>query len=178
MSVDEAAVLARHFLPGANVVVTGNNDVEIDVVHKKEFDVQPMYFCRADANHAVWQFNFDARFLKKWFSYGAQTYEEWANAFARERNVRFVSKEVKGENSGILVSQQCFVYRDEKQGFAISYFGEKHVFDPSKGMTMNDIAADPYRAGQIARAQEWVKNEWENEAGAHEGTLRIEMLKR
>ena len=177
MSVDEAAVLARHYLPKANVVVTGGNDIEIDVVHKKEFDVQPMFFCRADDKHMVWQFNFDKRFLEQWFKYDVQTCREWAEAFGRENGFRFVRKCAEGKNTGIAVSQEYFASTDAHKKFTIAYFGEKSVFDPHAKLTLEAMTANPLEAGKIEGARAWVNNGWENDTGAREGTLRLELIK-
>ena len=177
MLVDEAAVLVRHYLPGANVVVTENNDIEIDVVHKEQLDVQPMFFCRADGNRKVRLFNFDKRFLGKWFKYDAQTHEEWIGLFGQEMGFRFVPRRAKGENGGITVLQECFVSRNEGKKFTLGYYGDKKVFDPHGDITLDKLAADPFKAGRIEAARQWVSNGFENNDGAREGTLRLELIK-
>ena len=180
MPVTDAKELVQYYLPDSVVVVTEENDVEIDVEHGDDFDVTPMYFCRADEQGKVYLLNFDKRFLRKWFKYDVQDYREWSVAFGREFKVPFREKDVKGKYSvegvTISVTQERFTYRNNSKGYEVSFFGEKDVWDPYDSPTLSDMLEDGHRAGVIARGKAWVKNDWENEDGAREGTLRVRLL--
>ena len=182
MSIQDAKSLVCYYLPESYVVITEDNTIEIDVEHGGDFDVTPMYFCCADKRGNVYLFNFDKRFLRKWFQYDVQDYHEWADAFGHEFNTPFRRKDTKGKYSvrGITISvkQEAYHYKDIMKGCMISVFGEKDVFDPYSDPTLEEMLNEftAYRAGAIMRGKAWVKNDWENEDGAREGTLRIRLL--
>lgn len=191
MNIEDAKRLVMYYLPNSNVVITKDNDIEIDVVHGGDFDVTPMYFCQADRNGNVYRFNFDKkRFLNKWFNYDVQNYLEWAEAFGKENNFDFRVREVKGKrdikNVYLQVTQEIYQYKNNVKGFVVTYFGEKDVFDPNGEVSLDSIANDArfsspqeaaYNAGVIIGVRLWVENGWENADGAREGTLRIEKQK-
>ena len=184
MPISEAQELVSCYLPKSQVVITKHNDIEIDVKHGGNFDVTPMYFCRADKDGKVYLFNFDKRFLRKWFKYDVQDYHEWAIMFGREFKIPFRQKSVKGKYAAsdivINVAQDCYQYKNNMKDYMVSFFGEKDVFDPYGNPTLSEALSNDhraFRAGVILRGKEWVKNDWENEDGAREGTLRVRLLK-
>ena len=192
MPIADAKRLVSYYLPGSRVVITKDNNIEIDVVHGGESDVTPMYFCRAGKDGLVNLLNFDRkRFLNKWFSYDVQNYEEWAAAFGRDNGCDFREKIIKGGKDlgsvWIKVSQEAYQYKNNMKGCVLTYFGEKTVVDPNgEGNVMTELLEsnsneEAYRRGRRLGMAEglriWVKNGWENEAGAREGTLRLERLK-
>lgn len=191
MQIEDAKRLASYYLPDSRIVITRDNDIEIDVSHGGDFDVTPMYFCRADRSGRVYLFNFDEkRFLKKWFKYDVQSYGEWAAEFGKEFGCDFRKRTVKGKRDvkdvWIRVSQDVFQFRNNSKGYMISYFGEKDIFDPNGEVSLSSIIDDAqfssaqdamFRAGLIKGARLWVKNGWENADGAREGTLRIQEIK-
>ena len=192
MPIADAKRLVSYYLPGSRVVITKDNNIEIDVVHGGESDVTPMYFCRAGKDGLVNLLNFDRkRFLNKWFSYDVQNYEEWAAAFGRDNGCDFREKVIKGGKDlgsvWIKVSQEAYQYKNNMKGCVLTYFGEKTVVDPNgEGNVMTALLEsnsneEAYRRGRRLGMAEglriWVKNGWENEAGAREGTLRLERLK-
>ena len=209
MSIQEAKSLAEKWLPGAMVAVTTNNCIEIDVTTHKldvglfEATIQPMYFCQADSSGKVYRFNFDKRFLKKWFRYNVQTYQEWAHEFGREHDCdfRYVAIEKKrdvGEASPFTVKQDSWQYRNGLQEYKVTYFGEKNVYDPTNGQdaspvdvgvasAMNcpwggfpdndQILYDTMRlTGYRMGVRAWAQYGYENGDGARQGTLRIERM--
>ena len=209
MPIQEAKSLAEKWLPGAMVVVTTNNCIEIDVTTHKldvglfEATIQPMYFCHADSSGKVYRFNFDKRFLKKWFRYNVQTYQEWAHEFGREHDCdfRYVAIEKKrdvGEASPFTVKQDSWQYRNGLQEYKVTYFGEKNVYDPTNGQdaspvdvgvasAMNcpwggfpdndQILYDTMRlTGYRMGVRAWAQYGYENGDGARQGTLRIERM--
>ena len=184
MPIAEAQELVSCYLPKSQVVITKHNDIEIDVKHGGNFDVTPMYFCRADKDGKVYLLNFDKRFLRKWFKYDVQDYHEWAIMFGREFKIPFRQKSVKGKFAAsdivINVTQDCYQYKNNMKDYMVSFFGEKDVFDPYGNPTLSEALSNDhraFRAGVILRGKEWVKNDWENEGGAREGTLRVRLLK-
>ncbi len=190
MPIEDAKHLLTYYLPNSKIVISkassGESAIEIDVNHKPDFDVTPMYFCRADRSGAVYLFNFDKeRFLSKWFDYDVQTYREWAIAYGLGNNCDFRVNRVKGRNDKgsvwIRVSQEVFQYKNNKNNYLVSVFGEKNVYDPNtdptdaelmSGMLGNTDAM--YKFGLIEGVRAWVRNGWENGDGAREGTLRIQ----
>lgn len=209
MSIQEAKSLVEKWLPGAMVAVTTNNCIEIDVTTHKlnvglfEATIQPMYFCQADLSGRVYRFNFDKRFLKKWFRYNVQTYQEWAHEFGREHDCdfRYVAIENKrdvGEAFPFTVKQDSWQYRNGLQEYKVTYFGEKNVYDPTNGQdaspadvgfasAMNgswggfpdndQILADTMRlTGYRMGVRAWAQYGYENGDGARQGTLRIERM--
>ena len=185
MPIEDAKVLVEFYLPNSKVVITKENNIEIDVEKKdglsKYIDAAPpMYFCRANAHGKVYLFNFDKRFLRKWFSFNVQNHKEWVAAFAREYNYDFRSKPLYDINrvrlSSIEVSQEHYVYRNNKKGYVVAYYGEKSV---SKDFyTPNNIDAEDsmYYYGLHYGLEDWAGNRWENNKGAKEGTLRVRNL--
>jgi hypothetical protein len=175
MPIEDAKVLVEFYLPNSKVVITKENNIEIDVEKKdglsKYIDAAPpMYFCRANAHGKVYLFNFDKRFLRKWFSYDVQNHEEWVATFAREYNYDFRSKPLYDINrvrlSSIEVSQEHYVYRNNKKGYVVAYYGEKSV---SKDFhTPNNIDAEDsmYYYGLHYGMEDWAGNRWENNKGA------------
>lgn len=162
-----------------------------------------MYFCQADSSGKVYRFNFDKRFLKKWFRYNVQTYQEWAHEFGREHDCdfRYVAIEKKrdvGEASPFTVKQDSWQYRNGLQEYKVTYFGEKNVYDPTNGQdaspadvgfasAMNgswggfpdndQILADTMRlTGYRMGVRAWAQYGYENGDGARQGTLRIERM--
>lgn len=183
MPVEDAKELVRYYLPTSNVVITKKNNIEIDVEHGGDMDFTPMYFCQSDNDGRVCLFNFDKRFLRQWFRYDVQNYREWAVAFGREFNIPFRQKDTKGKFSWkyieIRVTQEVYSYKHNINGYVVSFFGEKDVWDPYSDPTWGDILdgeASAYRAGVIMRGKAWVENDWENGDGAREGTLRVRKL--
>ena len=209
MPILEAQTLAKKWLPDSQVVVTTNNCIEIDVTTHKldvglfEATIQPMYFCQADSSGKVYRFNFDKRFLKKWFRYNVQTYQEWAHEFGREHDCdfRYVAIEKKrdvGEAFPFTVKQDSWQYRNGLQEYKVTYFGEKNVYDPTNGQdaspadvgfasAMNgswggfpdndQILYDTMRlTGYRMGVRAWAQYGYENGDGARQGTLRIERM--
>ena len=193
MPIEDAKFLLQHYFPESKIDVVGvsggGNAIEIDVKHSIDFDVTPMYFCRANSSGAVYLFNFDsARFLSKWFDYDVQDYREWAIAYGRDNGCDFRAKTVSERNDHgdvwIQVSQEVFQYKNNKKKYMISVFGEKDVFDPNRDLTDAELMGGMfggntdamYRFGLIEGVRLWVKNGWENDKGAREGTLRVQEL--
>ena len=209
MPIQDAQKLAKKWLSDSLVMITTNNCIEIDVrthtldVGPFEATVQPMYFCQADNSGKVFRFNFDKKFLKKWFRYDVQTYEEWAYAFGREHGCDFRYARVEkcrdvGEALPFTVRQDTWRYRNGLKEFKITYFGEKTINDPTDGRDAtpadvgfaaatqgifggfpdNDqILAETMRlTGYRMGVRAWAKYGYENGDGARPGTLRIETM--
>ena len=209
MSIQEAKSLAEKWLPGAMVAVTTNNCIEIDVTTHKldvglfEATIQPMYFCQADLSGRVYRFNFDKRFLKKWFRYNVQTYQEWAHEFGREHDCdfRYVAIENErdvGEAFPFTVKQDSWQYRNGLQEYKVTYFGEKNVYDPTNGQDASPVDVGVASAmncpwggfpdnerilydtmrltGYRMGVRAWAQYGYENGDGARQGTLRIERM--
>lgn len=78
-----------------------------------------------------------------------------------------------------------YFYKSNRQGYSLSYFGEKDVTDFSNLMdTSSSDMSNPFAAfalgmklGMKQALKEWPNDGWENAAGAREGTLRVEVLK-
>lgn len=185
MPMDDAKMLLAHYFPKA-VITEGSNYIDVDVTEKS---VHQMHFCEAEKGLLV-RINFDVKMLKKFFAYDVQTYEEWAQAFVNEHGeVRFVGRHVQGkkeiESAWVSVTQEAYYYKGNRQGYALTYFGEKHVTDLSGLVdTSSSNTSDAFGAfatgfqmGIRQGLKEWPNTGWENAEGAREGTLRLELLK-
>ncbi len=205
MPIDDAKKLVEYYLPDAPIIITKDNNIAID---KPEtlFDSTWywMYFCQADKTGKVFRFNFDRRFLKKWFRYDVQTHKEWVSKFGRDYKCDFrYNKVEKSRDMGTIlpltVKQDSYVYLNNLKDYKITYFGKKEVFDPTNGQAADagdvgfaagargfsggipdnsQINAEAMRlTGQRIGVHSWIQHGYENGDGAKEGTLRVEVLK-
>lgn len=185
MSMDDAKMLLAHYFP-KSVITEGSNYIDVDMTKKS---VHQMHFCESEKGQLV-RINFDVKMLKKFFAYDVQTYAEWAQAFVNEHGeVRFVGQHVHGkkeiESAWVSVTQEAYCYKGNRQGYALTYFGQKHVTDLSGLIdTSSSNTSDPFGAfaagiqlGIRQGLKEWPNTGWENAEGAREGTLRLELLK-
>ena len=192
MPITDARTLVKYYLPNAKVVITKDNNLEIDPKPRKEFleigrtaDPQEMYFCQADKLGKVWRLNFDKRFLKKWFSYDVQDWHEWASEYGREFKFDFrkitVKRDVSNDHYQIYLnySQPAYRYRHNKKGFVVSYYGKMKT-DGFADVHESDLFAGGFRAEKVGfamGADTKLREYFENGDGAKEGTLRVEVLK-
>lgn len=192
MPILDARTLVRYYLPNAKIVITKDNNLEIDPKPRKEFleigrtaDPQEMYFCQADKDGKVWRLNFDKRFLKKWFSYDVQDWHEWAREYGKEFQFDFrkvtVEKKVSNDHYQIYLnySQPAYRYRHNRKGFIVSYYGKLKT-DGFADVDESDVFAGGYRSEKVGfgiGADMKLREFFENGDGAKEGTLRVEILK-
>ena len=191
MPIKDAKKLVEYYLPDAKVVVTSENNLEINPKTKKLFldsmdaDPQEMYFCQADKAGKVWRLNFDKRFLKKWFSYDVQDWHEWVREYGKEFQFDFrqitVEKKVSNDHYQIYMnySQPAYRYRHNKKGFIVSYYGKLKT-DGFVDVDASDVFAGGFRAERVGfgiGADKKLREFFENGDGAKEGTLRVEVLK-
>lgn len=190
MSIQDAKKLVEYYLPKSRVIITNNNNIEIDPKKKEklfdaEVDPQEMYFCQADRAGKVYRFNFDKRFLKQWFDYDVQDWHEWASEYARQFNCDFrlnvVRKNIDNEHYAIYVrcTQPVYRYRNNRKKFVVSYHGKLEI----KGLE-NINPSDMFEGGWHARrvgyawgADKRAREFFANGDGATEGTLRVECIK-
>lgn len=190
MPIEDAKRLLGIYLPDSNINLVNNRAIEVDVTHSKEFDVQPMFFCQADASGAVYRFNFDKKLLDLWFKYEVQTYKEWISCYSKEHGGDFRFRKEHGkkifDTVWIEVYQESYRYKQNLKGYTTTYFGEKQVFDPNEEQTLQSLNRDAmimgneaalFRVGLLGGARAWVNNGFDNENGAKEGTLRVERTK-
>lgn len=178
MPISDARILAEHYFPDSNVVVTRDNKIEMDVVHKSRFDRIPMYFCEADKEGSVYRFNFTKKQLGQWFKYETHTYEKWINTFAGEQNLNFTPISVADQWTieGVVGAQkqEAYEFKDKEREYRVVYFGKT---EEATNADIDRLMRNQYRGGKVAGYLNTWFGGWLNAKGAEEGTLRVEQIR-
>lgn len=189
MPIQDAKKLVEYYRPNARVVITQDNNLEINPTRKEPLfgtnivvDPQEMYFCQADRRGRVYRLNFDKGFLKQWFDFDVQDWHEWAREYGRRFDCDFRSYTVKKDESRNRIymhySQPAYRYRNNQKKFMVTYYGALKKSGNSN-VDVNDLFAGgnrTYRVGFALGAEKRLREYFENGDGAKEGTLRVEVL--
>ena len=192
MPIGDAKKLVEYYLPKAKVVITKDNNLEIDPKRKEEFlnfgeplDPQEMYFCQADKSGKVYRLNFDKRFLKQWFDYDVQDWHEWVREYGKQHDCDFRSYTVKKDvsNDRFLIYmhyiQLAYRYRNNRKKFVVTYYGKVDI-DGFVNVDESDLFVKGVRSQRaffVLGAHKKASEYFENGDGAKAGTLRVEVLK-